>query len=196
MRSKIERRQAKLLAAKRVVKNAQDPRRGIDGDSRLFVRMPRADGALKEMERNGETQNRRSGSRAGVNRCWGRSSVKGSVERIYLRQHHQHHDDEYGKSQQEQPGRGNCPPRHAAMFRQAPAEVNPKKTPQKRPWWAESRAWPASWTGTPAISPHRGSVRCLVLSHCTRIFSSVCPSFASDSRPESEADDSRISGSY
>jgi hypothetical protein len=94
--------------------------------------MPRADGALKEMERNGETQNRRSGSRAGVNRCWGRSSVKGSVERIYLRQHHQRHDDEYGKPQQEQPGRGNCPPRHAAMFRQAPAEVNPKKTPPKK----------------------------------------------------------------
>jgi len=89
--------------------------------------MPRADGALKEMERNGETQNRRSGSRVGVNNCWGRSSVKGSVERIYLRQHHQHHDDEYGKSQQEQPGRGNCPPRHAAMFRQPPAEVNPPK---------------------------------------------------------------------
>ena len=116
-----------------MVKNALDLRRGIDGDSRLFVRMPRwADGALKEMERNGETQNRWSGSRAGVNRCWGRSSVKGSVERIYLRQHHQHHDDEDRKPQQEQPGRGNCPPRHAAMFRQAPAEVNPKKTPSKK----------------------------------------------------------------
>ena len=114
IRSKIERRQARLLAAKRVVKNAQELRRGIDGDSRLLVRMPRADGALKEMERNGETQNRRSGSRAGVNRCGGGSSVKGSVERIYLRQHHQHHDDEYRKPQQEQPGRGNCPPRHAA----------------------------------------------------------------------------------
>jgi hypothetical protein len=78
-----------------------------------------------------------------------------------LRQHHQRHDDQYGKPQQEQPGRGNCPPRHAAMFRQARAEVNPKKTPPKKTLWAESRAWRASWTGTPAIPPHRGSVRCL-----------------------------------
>jgi len=69
-RSKLERSEAKLLAAKRTAKNAQELRRGIDRDSRLFVRMPRGDGALKEMERNGETQNRRSGSRVGVNDCW------------------------------------------------------------------------------------------------------------------------------
>jgi hypothetical protein len=94
--------------------------------------MPRADGALWEMERNGETQNRRSGSRVSVNNCWGGSSVKGSVERIHLRQHHQHHDDEYRKPQQEQLGCGNCPPRHAAMFRQAPAEVNPQKDSAKK----------------------------------------------------------------
>ncbi len=95
--------------------------------------MPRGAGALKEMERNGETQNRRSGSRVGVNDCWGRSSVKGSVERICLRQHHQQQDDEYRKPQQEQPGWGNCPPRHSDMFRQTPAEVNPQKDSPKRP---------------------------------------------------------------
>src|ERR1700680_354826 len=49
--------------------------------------MLQLDGALKEMERNGETQNRRSGSRVGMCDCWGRSSVKGSVKRIYSRQH-------------------------------------------------------------------------------------------------------------
>jgi hypothetical protein len=49
--------------------------------------MLQLDGALKEMERNGETQNRRSGSRVGVYDCWGRSSVKGSVKRIYSPQH-------------------------------------------------------------------------------------------------------------
>jgi hypothetical protein len=92
-----------------MVKNAQKLRRGIDRHSRLFVRMLQLDGALKEMERNGETQNRRSGSRVGVYDCWGRSSVKGSVKRIYLRQHNQQQDDEYPKPQQEQPGWGNCP---------------------------------------------------------------------------------------
>jgi len=145
-----------------VVKNAQDLRRGIDGDSRLFVRMPKwADGALKEMERNGETQNRRSGSRAGVNRCWGRSSVKGSVERIYLRQHHQHHDDEDRKPQQEQPGRRNCPPRHAAMFRQTPAEVNPQKDPPKKTLVGGSPRLASKLNWEACDLAHRGSVRCL-----------------------------------
>jgi hypothetical protein len=116
-----------------MVKNAQELRRGIDRDSRRLVRMPRGAGALKEMERNGETQNRRSGSRVGVNDCGGRSSVKGSVERICLRQQHQQQDDEYRKPQHEQPGWGNCPPRHSDMFRQTPAEVNPQKDSPKRP---------------------------------------------------------------
>ena len=80
-----------------MVKNAQELRRGIDRHNRLFVRMPQGHGALEEMERNGETQNRRSGSRFGVYDCWGRSSVKGSVKRIYFRQHHQQQDDEYRK---------------------------------------------------------------------------------------------------
>ena len=71
IRSKLECSEAKLLATKRKVKNAQELRRGIDRDSRRFVRRPRGDGALNEMERNGATQNRRSGSRAGVNHCWG-----------------------------------------------------------------------------------------------------------------------------
>ena len=104
-----------------MVKNAQELRRGIDYDSRLFVGMPRGGGTLKEIERNGETQNRRSGSRVGVNDSWCRSSVKGGVERIYLRQHHKQQDDEDRKPQQEQPGWGNCPPRHSDMFRQTPA---------------------------------------------------------------------------
>jgi hypothetical protein len=134
VRSKLERSEAKLLTAKRKVKNAQELRRGIDHDRRLFVRMPRGHGTLKEMEPNGATQNRRSGSRAGVNNCWGRSSLKGSVGRIYLRQHHQQQDDEYPKPQQEQPGSGNSPPRHSGMFRQTPGEVNPPKdSPQKDP---------------------------------------------------------------
>jgi len=94
--------------------------------------MPRGAGAWKEMERNGETQNRWSGSRVGVNDCWGRSSVKGSVERIYLRQHHQQQEDEYRKTQQQQPGWGNRPTQHSDMFRQAPAEVNPPKDSPKR----------------------------------------------------------------
>jgi hypothetical protein len=38
-----------------------------------------------------------------------------------LRQHHKQQDDEDRKPQQEQPGWGNCPPRHSDMFRQPPA---------------------------------------------------------------------------
>ena len=148
----------------------------MDGDSRLFVRMPRADGALKEMERNGETQNRRSGSRAGVKRCWGRSSVKGSVERIYLRQHHQHRDDEYGKSQQEQPGRGNCPPRHAAMFRQAPAEVNPQKdSPKKDPSGRNPAPGKQTELGRPRSRPIAAAPFASVFPHCTRILPDFLP---------------------
>jgi hypothetical protein len=112
-----------------MVKNAQELRRGIAYDSRLFVGMPRGGGTLKEIERNGETQNRRSGSRGGVNDDWGCSSVKGGVERIHLRQHHQQQDNGYRKPQQEQPGWGNGPPQHSDMFRQTPAEVNPLKDP-------------------------------------------------------------------
>jgi hypothetical protein len=112
-----------------MVKNAQELGRGINGNSRLFAGVPRGSGTLKEMERNGETQNRRSGSRVGVNDGWGCSSVKGGVERIYLRQYYQQQDNGYRKPQQEQPGWGNGPPQHFDMFRQTPAEVNPLKDP-------------------------------------------------------------------
>jgi hypothetical protein len=82
------------------------------------------------------------------------------------------------------------------MFRQAPAEVNPQKDSPKKtlgggiPRLASKLNWDAR------ARPIAEASLCLVWSHCTRIFSSAGPLFASDSRPESEADDARISGPY
>ena len=114
------------------MKNAQELGSGMDSDGRVFVGIPRGgDGALKEVERNCQAQNRRSGSGVGVDDRWGRTTVKSSVERIHLRQYYQQQDNGYTKPQQEQTAWGNGPPQHSDMFRQTPGEVNPLKAPNE-----------------------------------------------------------------